>query len=224
MQNDKVYTIEELVLTGFKERFTKVFSCPCEISNAYDIIQEQKRIRGGKPFKYPYAFISMNSIQLGDTFNSHRMGRYGIITNEKGSSGNIANRINTVPVSFELGIRYITNSLYGNSYSVMSFTRNWLMARRFGYLKYTIVYGGIYFNIASELAEQISLPTRENITETESKYDIETSLELKGFISLPIAKTAPLVNDINVQAKVGDITENGVVVGHTFFEYRKKNS
>lgn len=220
---DKVRPIEEYVLVGFLKKFTSVFGCICNYTNAYDKIHSINRLKGGQPMQYPYAFLSITGIQLGDTINSHRMGRVGMTTQEKGSSGNVVNKFKLVPVSIEVEITYKTNNLYGSPDSILSFASKWMMAYRFGHLKFDVLYGGNAYSIAPLLSEQLTIPQRENEVETESCYVLETTATIKGYMSTGEMLTAPVVNDINVSANIElPLNEGEVLVDRNFIEFPKK--
>ena len=222
---DRVEPIEDFVFKGFQNQFRNVFECPVTITNSSDPIQiiKRKEKERGKEISYPYAFISVANIAFGDNLTSHRLSRVGITSPVKGSSENLANRIQCVPVNFEINIRYYTNCLMGAPGSVLSFASKWISAQRLGKLKYDIVYSDVPFSIVPFLEESLNIPTREEITDNVAHYEVEGSLTLKGYISISdTMSTLPVNVETNFSATVGDILEDGsIVAGHTFMEFKK---
>jgi hypothetical protein len=126
-----------------------------------------------------------------------------------------------LPVNFEVEVVYVTNKFDSvEQGSVMAFARRWLLARRGGYLKFSIDYGQKQFGVSVTTPDSLTIPSRENIVESETKYEITTNITIHGYISEPTLGQKGIANKLNVNGEVGGV--NGQVVSTQFFAFPQK--
>lgn len=191
--------IDSLVLDGFERRFQQTFNCPAAFINQNDKTKILDRLFGqGNPLTYPYAYFTLLSVsQNVDSYNSHAMGRRGLTFNV--SSKDTYQTVRVMPVNMEVEVNYVTNKFDSVEMgSVQAFIRRWLLARRFGYLKSRLTYGNLQFGIGTTLAESVTVPQRDNVAETETKYDVQVQMTIHGYISEPVVSQIGKINTINV--------------------------
>jgi hypothetical protein len=214
MSQTVIEPIDSLVLAGFQQRFQQVFGCPCVYINQNDKTKILERVFGqGKDITYPYAWFTIQSLSPNyETYNAHPLGRRGITLNV--ASQTTINTVRIMPTVFDIEVNYVTNKAESvGQGSVLAFARRWLLARRFGYLKYTTKYGNMQFGIHVTLDEQVPFPQRENITEAETKYDVVLHAQIKGYTSEPVLGTQGKINKINLNT--GIKLPNGQVISTT---------
>jgi hypothetical protein len=224
MSQTKIVPIDELIREGFIRRFQQVFNCKCAFINQNDKTKILERIFGqGEPLTYPYAWFTINTISANnDSYNPHPLGRRGLTLNVASESS--INTVRIMPTNFDLEINYVTNKSDSvDQGSVMAFARRWLLARRFGYLKFSINYGNLNVGIQITMDENVPFPQRENITETETKYDVVLHCMIHGYTSEPSLGTQGKVNKINLtdgirlnNGQVISLTNGKVVSTQTF--------
>lgn len=218
MAQTAIVPIDELILAGFQKRFEQVFGCKCAFINQNDKTKILDRIFGqGKPLEYPYAWFVLTNISANtETYNSHPLGRRGITMNVKSETE--YNTVRIMPTNFEIEVNYITNQFESvQQGSVLSFARRWLLARRFGYLKTSILFGNLKFGIGMTLNDNLPIPQRDNIGEAETKYDVVTTAIIHGYTSEPVLGTVGKVNKVNVNE--GIQIPNGKVVSTQTFTF-----
>jgi hypothetical protein len=151
-----------------------------------------------------------------ETYNAHPLGRRGIVFNV--SSESSYQTVRVLPTNFEIEINYVTNKFQSvEQGSVQAFVRRWLLARRFGYLKTVVPYGNRRFGIGMTLNDSVPIPQRENVTETETKYDVVTTAVIHGYVSEPVVSEIGKVNKVNVNE--GIQLPNGKVVSTQTFTF-----
>ncbi len=188
-----------MIFEGLASRFQQTFNCPVAFINQTDKTAILQRIFGqGKQVTYPYAWMVLQSVNLAtNTYNSHSMGRRGLTFSVP--SEDRYQTVKVVPVNFEFEVFYTTNQFESvDQGSTVSFIRRWALARRFGYLKSTVKYGNLRFGINTTLAEQLTVPVRENITENETKYEMQAQLTVHGYISEPVVSQVGRIKKINL--------------------------
>jgi hypothetical protein len=219
MTSTEIQPIEYLVFAGFQQRFEQVFGCAkCAFINANDKTKILQRLFGeGKPLTYPYAYFEIHSVGANtDSYNSHALGRRGLPVNIR--TGQTVQTVRVMPVNFELEITYVTDRFQSvEQGSVLSFVNRWLMARRFGYLKSSVNYGRLQFGVNVTMAPDVSIPSRENITESEVSYVTTMSATIHGYISEPVLSEIGKVNQFNVNGQVSGV--NGQIVSTQFFAF-----
>ena len=195
--------IDQFVLAGFQQRFQQVFNCKCAYTNSHDKTKILDRVFGeGQPLEYPYAHFEIQSVAANkESYSTQMMLRKGLIVTV--DSNSTVQQVRVMPANFDLQATYVTNKFDSvEQGSVMAFARRWVMAYRGGWLKFTINYGRLQFNVALTMPESVTIPTLENIVETESAYSLVSTLTLHGYISEPIFAQGGKVNTINVQSTV----------------------
>jgi hypothetical protein len=73
-----------------------------------------------------------------------------------------------------------------------------LMARRNGYLKFSVDYGSKQFGVGVEMDESVTIPSRENITENETSMEITVTATVHGYISEPVLGEKGKIGKFNV--------------------------
>lgn len=223
MEQTTIQPIDYLVLAGFQERFQQVFGAvKCAYINANDKTKILQRIFGeGQQIEYPYAFFEIQHVEVNtQSYNSGYLSRRGIVINVDSDSTVQTARI--MPTNFELEITFVTNKFQSvEQGSVMSFARRWLMARRNGYLKSSVNYGTKQFGVGVTLDESVNIPSRGNITDTETSMSIVTRAMIHGYTSEPVLGQKGKVNQFNVTGSVGGV--NGQVVSSQFFAFPEKS-
>lgn len=221
MESQKIQSIDYLVLAGFQQRFQQVFECDkCAFVNVTDKAKVVERVFGrGVPLTYPYAFFEIKRISENhDSYNPHNLMRRGMVIGV--GSNETYQQVRVIPANFDIDITYVTNQFQLlDQGSVMSFTRRWLLARRAGYLKSSVDYGRLQFGIGVTLDEAVATPTLDNITETESSFQVKVGATIHGYISEPILNEIGKINTFNVNTEVGLPTTKGQVVSTQFFAF-----
>jgi hypothetical protein len=72
------------------------------------------------------------------------------------------------------------------------------MARRNGYLKFSVDYGARKFGIGVSIDEGVTIPSRENITENETSMEITVNAVVHGYISEPVLGEKGKIGKFNV--------------------------
>jgi len=210
--------IDSFVLAGFQQRFQQVFQCRCLYINQNDKTKVLERVFGqGQDITYPYAWFTLNTISENTaSYNAHPLGRRGITLNVNSES--TIQTVRVMPTNFELEVNYVTNKFESvEQGSVTAFARRWLLARRFGYLKFSIDYANLQFSIGNTMSESVPIPHRENITEAETKYDVVVQATIHGYTSEPVLGTKGKVNKFNLNE--GIKLPNGRVVSTQTFTF-----
>ncbi len=205
MESTKVLPIDDYVLEGFNQRFQQVFDCSqCLFTNEHEKTKIIQRIFGeGQPLEYPYAYFSMTAISANtESYNAHSLMRRGIVMNV--NSEDTVQTVRIIPTNFELELHYITNKFDSvDQGSVRAFARRWLLARRAGYLKFNIKYGRLSFGINLTLPDSVSIPSRDNIVEGTTDYDVSVNVTIHGYTSEPILGSYGKTNKINANTSIG---------------------
>lgn len=189
--------IENFVLAGFLKRYQSVFfHCPVIWASSNDKLLALKRAVGNSELTYPYAFLTLDSIAYDSDagLNNSSLGRRGIaITVNEGET--LSQRVRLMSAVFNINCQFTTNS----HMQAIEYTKLWMFAYRFGHLKFNIKYGrlkNIRCNVI--LADSASIPIREDKTENESVYTIETTAEIHGYVSKSLIETKPMLHDLRV--------------------------
>jgi hypothetical protein len=191
------------VFASFQKRFQQVFNCKCAFINTFDKTKVLERIFGeGEPLTYPYAYFEIQTFGANkDWYSTQRFVRKGLIVNV--DSDSTVQKVRVLPANFDINITYVTNKFESvEQGSVTAFARRWLLAYRAGYLKSTINYGRLAFNIGATLSETVQIPSLENIVESETSYKLTTNITLHGYVSEPMLAIGGKVNTINVQSGI----------------------
>lgn len=227
MESTKIQPIDNFVFIGFQQRFQQVFDCnQCLFTNEHEKTKILQRIFGeGEPLEYPYAYFSLTSISANtESYNAHSMMRRGIVINV--NNENTVQTVRVIPTNFELELHYVTNKFESiDQGSVRAFARRWLLARRAGYLKFNIKYGRLSLGVNLTLPDSISIPSRDNIVEGTTDYDVSVNLTIHGYTSEPILGTYGKTNKINANTSIGGTfdsttkTNVPIIVSQQTFEF-----
>lgn len=220
-ETQAIQTIDHMVLAGFQQRFQQVFNCPCLFINANDKTRIIQKVFGeGNPITYPYAYFVIQSMGANnESYNSHGMARRGLVVNV--AANDLLQTVRVVPTNFVIEVSYVTNKFESvEQGSVLAFVRRWLLARRVGYLKFSINYGRLQFGINHTLDESVNIPQRENVTESETSYNITASVVTHGYVSEPILGRQGKVTEIRQNTSVAPA---GTVVSTQFSEFPKQS-
>lgn len=217
----QIQPIDYFIFAGFQKRFQQEFLCRCAFINQNDKTRILERIFGeGNPLTYPYAYFELQAVSANnESYNANDLGRRGLIVNENSDSTLQTARL--LPVNFEIDITFITNKFMGvEQGSVMAFTRRWMFGRRFGYLKFSIDYGLQNINIGVTSGESVSIPQRENITESEAKYELKVNSIIHGYVSEPVLGIKGDAKKINLTEQVTPLKPPNVV-SQTFHPFNR---
>jgi hypothetical protein len=198
-----VQSIDKFCLAGFQSRFQQVFNCKCAYSNVHETTKILERVfEQGEPLTYPYAYFVIQNIGHNkEHYNTQLMVRKGLIVNV--DSNSTVQRVRVMPANFDLEINFVTNDFDSvEQGSITSFARRWLLAYRGGYLKFTVNYGRLQFNVALTMPDSLTIPVRDNVVETETSYKLTTTVTIHGYISEPILAQGGKTNTINVQSGI----------------------
>lgn len=210
--------IDQMVLAGFQQRFQQVFNCKCAYANEFEKTKVLERIFGqGQPLEYPYAWFEVQNVGHNkEWYSTQLMVRKGLVVSV--DSGTTVQKVRVMPCNFDLAITYVTNKFDSvEQGSVLAFARRWVLAYRGGYLKFTINYGRLAFNVALTMPESLAIPTRENVVETETSYKLTANLTVHGFLSEPVFAQGRKTNTVNVQATIQGV--NPQIVGSQFLAF-----
>lgn len=217
-----IQPIDSYITTAFQSRFQEVFGCvKCLFINQNDKTKVLQRVFGeGVPLSYPFAYFVIQSISTNvESYNPHYLMRRGVVIDIPSDDMFYTMRI--LPVNIEVEVVYVTDKFDSvEQGSVMAFTRRWLLARRGGYLKFSLDFGQKQFGIGVTLPDSVNIPSRDNIVENETKYEITTSATIHGYLSEPTLGQKGKVNTFNVQSQVGGV--NGQIVSTQFFAFPQK--
>jgi hypothetical protein len=218
--------IDKFVLAGFAERFQQTFGAvKCAYVNANDKVRILQRVFGeGNQITYPYAYLVIKSQRANDqSYNPGYLSRRGIVINI--NSEDTYQTVRILPVDFEIECTYVTNKFSSvEQGSILSFARRMLMARRNGYLKFSIDYGMKQFGIGVDLEESVSIPSRENITESETSMEITVTATVHGYISEPVLGEKGKINKFNVSPFDTAIYPNQQIVSTQTFAFPDKKA
>jgi hypothetical protein len=196
----EVQPIDYYILSGFQQRFQQTFGAvKCAYVNSNDKVRILQRVFGqGNEITYPYAYLVIKSQRVNaQSYNAGYLSRRGITINV--NSEDTYQTVRIMPVDYEIECTYVTNKFSSvEQGSVMSFTRRMLMARRNGYLKFSVDYGSKQFGIGVEIDESVSIPIRENITENETSMEITVMATVHGYISEPVLGEKGKIGKFNV--------------------------
>jgi hypothetical protein len=196
----EVQPIDYYILSGFQQRFQQTFGAvKCAYVNSNDKVRILQRVFGqGNEITYPYAYLVIKSQRVNaQSYNAGYLSRRGITINV--NSEDTYQTVRIMPVDYEIECTYVTNKFNSvEQGSVMSFTRRMLMARRNGYLKFSVDYGSKQFGIGVEIDESVSIPIRENITENETSMEITVMATVHGYISEPVLGEKGKIGKFNV--------------------------
>lgn len=222
----EIEPIDKFVLAGLQQRVQQTFGdVPCAIVNSNDKIRIMQRVFGeGKQITYPYVYLVIKSERVNtQSYNNGYLSRRGIVINV--NSEDTYQTVRIMPVDFEVELTYVTNKFYSvEQGSIMSFARRMLMARRNGFLKFSIDYGARQFGIGVDVDDSISIPTRENITENETSMEITVSLTVHGYISEPVLGEKGKIGKFNVSPFANFPTPSKQIVSTQTFAFPDKKA
>jgi len=202
--SEALQPLEEYMLKGVAEYFSKRFQCMVAYGNSIDRIRTIEKLLAGKSVRYPYAYLSLTSLAHDTTsFHTQTLARRGVPVVIH-SDGQQFYRVRILPALFEFEVAYVTNSLMGTRQrSALEFQRRWLFVRRQGGLKFNVKYGDLNLRVGLEMNESVPTPTMENKTETTAEYECQATLTLHGFISEPILGSTGIVNQVSIDEVLG---------------------
>jgi hypothetical protein len=214
----EIQPIDYFVLAGFQQRFQQTFGAvKCAYVNANDKVRILQRVFGeGNPITYPYAYLVIKSQRANDqSYNAGYLSRRGLVINV--SSEETYQTVRILPVDFEIECTYVTNKFNSvEQGSVLAFVRRMLMARRNGFLKFTVDYGMKQFGVGVDLEESVAIPSRENVTENETSMEITVTATVHGYISEPVLGEKGKIDKFNVSPFDTSITPQQIVSTQTF--------
>lgn len=211
--------IDTFIFEAFTKRFQQVFDAKaCAFVNQNDKTEVLQRLQGGKELNYPYAWFEHDTFAAStDTYSSNYLARRGL---DIVVDGDTLHRARILPTTFEVTVNFVTNKFTSvEQGSVLAFSRRWLWARRGGFMKFKVNYGRVQFNINTVLSESVTIPKRENVTETEADYTVTTSATIHGFISEPVTGEIGKISHLEVVEQIGSVSPN--VAGSQFFPFPK---
>jgi hypothetical protein len=217
----EIQPLDYFVLAGFQQRFQQTFGgVKCAYVNANDKARIIQRVFGeGETLTYPYAYLVVKRQGINEhSYNPGYLSRRGIVVNI--SDKNTYQTVRILPVDFDIECTYVTNEFRSvGQGSALAFVRRWLMARRNGYLKFSVDYGTNQFGIGVDMDENIPIPIRENITEAETSLEIVCNCVIHGYISEPILGEKGRVNQFNVNSFDTKIYPNQQIVSTQTFTF-----
>lgn len=219
----EIQTLDYYVLAGFQQRFQQTFGAvKCAYVNANDKVRILQHVFGeGEQITYPYAYLVLKRMGVNEhSYNPGYLSRRGVVINI--NTKNTYQTVRILPVDFEIECTYVTNQFQSiDQGSVLAFSRRWLTARRNGYLKYSIDYGNKQFGIGVDMDDNVHIPIRENITESETSMEIVVSCTLHGYISEPVLGEKGRVNQFNVNQFDTQLYPNQQIVSTQSFTFQK---
>jgi hypothetical protein len=218
----EIQPLDYFVQAGFQQRFQQTFGAvKCAYVDVNDKIRIIQRVFGeGNQVQYPYAYLVVTRLAVNEhSYNPGYLSRRGIVINV--SAKDTYQTVRILPADFEIECTYITNKFQAvEQGSVMSFARRWLMARRNGYLKFSIDYGKKQFGVGVTMDEAVDIPIRENITEAETSMEITVRATVHGYVSEPVLGEKGRINKLNVNNFEASIyPPNQVVVSTQTFTF-----
>lgn len=222
----EIKPIDEFVLAGLQQRVQQTFGAvKCAYVNSNDKVRIINRVFGeGNQLTYPYAYLVIKDIRSNtQTYNSGYFSRRGLVINV--SSEDTYQTVRVLPADFIIELTYVTNKFHAvEQGSILSFARRLLMARRNGYLKFSIDYGMKNFGIGVDIDDNVSIPSRENITENETSMEITVPITVHGYISEPVLGEKGKIGKFNVNEFDTKIYPNQQIVSSQTFTFPNKKA
>lgn len=198
--------VEKFIFDGIQSRIWKL----CELRTVWctsdEKMQALQRLFGNAvagPFDqsnitYPYGFLTLNGWEEdNERGNSHYMSRMGfpVVLND---SNNRAFYVKVMPVVFSVKLEYVTN----NNRELVKFATLLTHSRRRGWLKFNVSYGRTVFEVSVYPEGNFQIPQRRSSPDEAQEFAFETTLSVKGFISLPVVTEQQVVTKINVTESI----------------------
>lgn len=181
---------------GLQSKLQKSFGCMSAWSTGTDDVKAVARLFNGSAVVYPYATLKLTGSTLAaDRQNLHAASFRGTRVRVS-SDGNEGMLVRFLPVDFQVGIRFVTNSFN----EVLRIQSAWLFCVKDGRFSFDITYGDTTFGINSLLEQQLSISPREANPDSIPEYVVESTMTVKGFISSPIVETQAIAQTVSVDA------------------------
>lgn len=181
---------------GLQSKLQKSFGCMSAWSTGTDDVKAVARLFNGSAVVYPYATLKLTGSTLAaDRQNLHAASFRGTRVRVS-SDGNEGMLVRFLPVDFQVGIRFVTNSFN----EVLRIQSAWLFCVKDGRFSFDITYGDTTFGVNSLLEQQLSISPREANPDAIPEYVVESTMTVKGFISSPSVETQAIAKTVNVDA------------------------
>jgi hypothetical protein len=205
--NLQLTPVENLIFDGLQRSFLRVFKTPAVWSTSTDKVKAIASLFNGHPIRYPYAVLSLSSTsEAVDRFNVSNTARRGttvVVSSDQKRSF----RVQFIPVDFEVSVEF-----YSNSYqNLLTFSNEWLFARRLGWLKFEVAYGSKSFSIGIEQEPNLSIPQREADPNESQEYLLTTILKIVGHISYATLIEGQIKDTVSVSTSIIDNSSSAVV-------------
>lgn len=222
----EIQPIDTFVLAELQKRVQQTFGAvKCAYVNANDKVRIMQRVFGeGNQITYPYAYLVIKDMRANtQSYNAGYLSRRGLVMNV--SSNDTYQTVRIMPVDFHIELTYVTNKFHSvEQGSILAFARRLLMARRNGFLKFSIDYGTKQFGVGVDIDENVSIPSRENITENETSMEITVPLTVHGYISEPVLGEKGKIGKFNVSPFDTKLYPNQQIVSTQTFAFPDKKA
>lgn len=188
--------VERFVFEGLQQKLQKSFGCLSAWSTGTDDVRAVARLFNGTPVTYPYVTLKLTGSSLAsDRQNLHAASFRGTRVRVS-TDGNDGMLVRFLPVDFQVGARFVTNSFN----EVLRIQSSWLFCVKDGRFSFDVSYGDTTFGINSVLEQQLSISPREANPDSIPEYLLESTMTVKGFISSPVVETQSIAKTAEVDA------------------------
>lgn len=215
-QQQSILPIENFMFSGIQKRFSEVFGCVAIWNTAFDKGVALKKTNEGEQVKTPYAWLSPTNIATNtESYNRKSLARHGVtVLHENG----ITHKAKLVPTIFDIEVEYVTDKFMGVNNTVMAFIRRWHLTAVQGHMRFGFAYGRMQFNISGiTLSDAVPITPRENPTEGTTLYTVNTSMQVKGYVSEPMLIQSSTVQELYINEQL--LGADGSVAGAEFWNF-----
>ena len=179
----KQIPIERLIIKGLMESIGNKFVLEPSQVRLISTTDKWKLINiisnKDKKITYPMVFVSLESVAIKvDAYNHKSMYRRGAYGNPDEGNTSVP-RYTIVPTDTVFEITMITNDFIGT----MNYINNWILNAVGNHLNFTQVYQGMHYDVKIGMANDISVPKKENSIDLPSHYEIISTLTVSGYTS-----------------------------------------
>jgi hypothetical protein len=195
--NKSLLPVETLILEGVLQRVQRVTGVPAFWDESADGVQVMKRT--GTPLRYPYISLNHAATSEGDrSVSSHpasHRGRPVLVSDD----GKRAFKVMFLPANLHVDFIYFGDS----STHRRHIAHGLLLARRNGWLKFSVPYGASSFEINPEIPTSIDLPPGTSDQDGPKIFKLEFRLDVRGFVSYPELLEGQVIDTLLFQSFVG---------------------
>lgn len=201
--------VEDFIQSGVAERFYRIFNTPILFYNGPDVkkVANEMLVKPTRPHLYPFAVAKFVSFAINEqSYKANTLMRRGL--HSRASHDQVlAYELNLIPVTttFEINV-YIQDMK-----SVKDFAKKWMFTSVRNNLCHSITYAVADLDINVKLDRTLNIPQREGGVTEIKEYMLTSNMTITGYMSEDL-KTVQAVTDVQTEAQLGALTENGARV------------